>query len=287
MNIELREFFDRVCPAIDASLDTLLPPQSTSPSQIHEAMRYSVFSGGKRLRPALCVAGFSVYQDDWAAVLEPAAAIEMIHTYSLIHDDLPAMDDDDFRRGRPSCHRQFSEAIAILAGDGLLTYAFETIGNCKRFRPEQLIEIIGLLGQASGTRGGMIAGQVLDLEAEGQEGASANVESIHRAKTAALIGVSVSIGAYLGGAAETERKVIRDYGECIGLAFQIVDDILDELEGKGRDQDKATYPKAYGLDKSREIIRELTTKAGNLVEPLGRKTWILGEIARFLETRST
>jgi geranylgeranyl diphosphate synthase type II len=281
---EINEFLEQVRPAIDTSLDLLLPSESTSPSQIHRAMRYSIFSGGKRLRPALCVAGYSVYQDDWSAVLPAASAIEMVHTYSLIHDDLPAMDDDDFRRGRPSCHRQFGEAIAILAGDGLLTQAFETLARCNHFQPAQLVEVIGRLGRASGTREGMIAGQVLDLEAEGRRVSSADVEAIHRSKTGALFAASVWIGAFLGGAEAREQAIIGAYGERIGLAFQIVDDILDERVGS--DQNKATYPALNGQEASRLMVRKLTGEASQLVAPLGERARVLAQIAGFLEHRS-
>jgi geranylgeranyl diphosphate synthase type II len=286
MNSEINEFLERVRPAIDTSLDTLLPSDSTSPSEIHRAMRYSIFSGGKRLRPALCVAGYSVYQDDWLPVLPAASAIEMVHTYSLIHDDLPAMDDDDFRRGRPSCHKQFGEAIAILAGDGLLTQAFETLARCNHFQPNQLVEVIGRLSRASGTREGMIAGQVLDLQAEGRNVSLAEVDAIHRSKTGALFAASVWIGAFLGGARVNEQRIIGEYGERIGLAFQIVDDILDERAGNDRDQNKATYPALNGQEGSRLMVRKLTGEASQLVTPLGDRARVLVQIAAFLETRS-
>jgi geranylgeranyl diphosphate synthase type II len=286
MKSELRDLFDKVRSAVDTSLDALLPSEHSSPSKIHTAMRYSTFAGGKRLRPALCVAAYSAYQDEWSRVLPAASAIEMVHTYSLIHDDLPAMDNDDFRRGRPSCHKQFGEAIAILAGDGLLTHAFGTLARCRNFHPDQILEVIGLLSFASGTMKGMIAGQVLDLEATGRKSSLADVEWIHRSKTSALIAASVSIGAYLGGAPAFEREAIAQYGERIGLAFQIVDDILDETEGKDRDRDKATYPAVCGLAESRAAVRELTDKASQLLIPLGKRVGILVEIAEFLETRS-
>src|SRR5438552_6055408 len=166
MNSELRAFFDRVRPAIDTTLNELLPPESASPERIHQAMRYSTLDGGKRIRPSLCVAAFSAYKDDWKPILPVASAVEMIHSYSLIHDDLPAMDDDDLRRGKPSCHRQFDEAIAILAGDALLTLAFEVLARSKDFPAERMLQAISILGRAAGSCGGMIAGQVLDIEAE-------------------------------------------------------------------------------------------------------------------------
>src|SRR5438552_4016020 len=227
MSSELNAFFDRVRPAIDATLSQLLPPESASPERIHQAMRYSTLDGGKRIRPSLCVAAFSAYKDDWKPILPVASAIEMIHSYSLIHDDLPAMDDDDFRRGRPSCHKQFDEAIAILAGDALLTLAFEVLSHANGFAPDRMLRVITALSRAAGSVGGMIAGQVLDVEAETSPVNAAQDEAIHRSKTGALLGASVWIGAYLGGAGESELAGIRTYCDRIGLAFQVIDDILD------------------------------------------------------------
>src|SRR5437773_957091 len=167
MNTDLIVFFDRVRPAIDGALAEFLPPETSSPQRIHEAMRYSTLDGGKRIRPCLCVAAFSAYREDWGRILPIASAVEMIHSYSLIHDDLPAMDNDDFRRGKPSCHKQFDEAIAILAGDALLTLAFEVLGQCKDFSADRMLPVISMLSRSAGTCGGMIAGQVFDLESEG------------------------------------------------------------------------------------------------------------------------
>jgi geranylgeranyl diphosphate synthase, type II len=294
MKAEVLAYFDRVRPAIDAALDSLLPSESTSPAQIHRAMRYSVFAGGKRLRPALCLAGYAIFHNDPISILPVAAAIEMVHTYSLIHDDLPAMDDDDFRRGVPSCHKKFGEATAILAGDALLTLAFETMTNCPGFSPTAMLRATAELARALGTRNGMIAGQVLDLEAEGQLFDKDHVDAIHAAKTGALISTSVWMGAYLGGASDSEAKQVLAYGKKIGLAFQIVDDMLDETEsgetlgktaGKDREHRKATYPAVLGLDQSRRIVRQLTEEARQFVEPLGAPSANLIEIAGFLEKR--
>src|SRR5947199_5356917 len=220
MNAELSAFLHRIRSAIDATLSELLPPHNEPPERIHQAMRYSTMDGGKRIRPALCTAAFTAYQQDWKPILPVAAAVEMIHCYSLIHDDLPAMDDDDFRRGKPSCHKQFDEAIAILAGDALLTLAFEVLGRSKDFPADRLMQVISILGRAAGTRGGMIAGQVLDLEAEVTPASASHLETIHRSKTGALIGASVWIGAYLGGASQSDLENIRIYCDRIGLAFQ-------------------------------------------------------------------
>jgi len=292
MKTEKFDFLDRVRPEIDAALDLLLPPESTSPSQIHQAMRHSVFAGGKRLRPALCMAGFSIFGNDATPILPVCAAIEMVHTYSLIHDDLPAMDDDDFRRGVPSCHKKFGEATAILAGDALLTLAFETLSSCRGFPEDVLLHAMTALARALGTRNGMIAGQVLDLEAEGQPFHKEQVEAIHAAKTGALLSTSVWMGAYLGGASASEEERVLNYGRKIGLAFQIMDDVLDETEsgqtlgktaGKDREHRKATYPAVIGLEASRRMIRQLTEEACRIVQPLSSPTLI--EIAEFLERR--
>lgn len=287
MNSELSEFFDRVRPAIDGTLGDLLPAGSAPPSRIHQAMRYSTLDGGKRIRPCLCVAAFATYQDDWKPILPVAAAIEMIHSYSLIHDDLPAMDDDDYRRGKPSCHKQFDEAIAILAGDGLLTLAFEVLGNTAAFSPNSMLRVISVLGRAAGTSGGMVAGQVLDLEAEGAAVSGEQLDSIHLSKTGALIGASVWIGAYLGGASESHFRNINKYCERIGLAYQVIDDILDSSDGSGRDEGKATYPALHGLAGSRSIAQALLEEARSALKPIGRRARLLMDFCDYLETRSS
>jgi geranylgeranyl diphosphate synthase type II len=295
MRVELSAFFDRVRPVIDASLDRLLPAESAAPEQIHQAMRYSIFAGGKRLRPALCVAGYEIMQPEWQQIVPVACAFEMIHTYSLIHDDLPAMDNDDFRRGIPSCHKKFGEAMAILAGDALLTIAFETMANCKGFPPNRLLHAIALMGRASGTQSGMIAGQVFDIEAERRPIDETDVQRIHSAKTGALITTAVVAGAYLGGCDDRELAVVRTFGARIGLAFQIVDDILDETAstealgktgGKDRSQQKATYPARYGLEESRRLATRVTSEAREVVAPLGDRARVLISIAEYLENRS-
>jgi len=292
MKADVFSFLDRIRPDVEASLDRILPSDSISPAQIHQAMRHSVFAGGKRLRPALCIAGYSIFHDEFKSILPVAAAIEMVHTYSLIHDDLPAMDNDDFRRGVPSCHKKFGEATAILAGDALLTLAFETMCSCPGFDSAALLHATAELARALGTRDGMIAGQVLDLEAEGKAPRKDQVEAIHAAKTGALLSTSVWMGAFLGGANETDAENILRYGLKIGLAFQIMDDVLDETEsgktlgktaGKDRAHRKATYPSVFGLPESRQMIRKLTEEACQIVKPLAASTLI--EIAEFLEKR--
>lgn len=294
MKTEIRSFFDSVRPEIDGTLEELLPSETAPPEEIHRAMRYSVLAGGKRLRPALCVAAYSIYHDDHRPILPVASALEMVHTYSLIHDDLPAMDDDDFRRGLPSCHRKFGEAIAILAGDALLTLAFETMASCAHFEAGRLNQAVARLARALGTREGMIAGQVRDLEAEGRILDIPELEAIHRSKTGALLSTSVWIGAWLAGANAEELEALLRFGQRIGLAFQIVDDVLDETEsretlgktaGKDRERRKATYPALLGVDQSRRLVRQLTQEARDAVLPLGRPAGLLIGISEFLETR--
>jgi len=294
MKAEAGAFLDHVRPDINAALDELLPGDNAPPSQVHRAMRHSIFGGGKRIRPALCIAGYSIYFQDYSRILPVACALEMVHTYSLIHDDLPAMDDDDFRRGIPSCHKQFGEAIAILAGDALLTLAFEVVTDCRHFPADARARAAAELARALGTRDGMIAGQVFDLEAEGQPLDAARLETIHRAKTGALLSTSVWLGAYLGGASPAEAEQVLNFGRKIGLAFQIVDDVLDETEtketlgktaGKDRERGKATYPALYGIERSREMVREVTEQARRAVQPLGARARLLIEVADFLETR--
>jgi geranylgeranyl diphosphate synthase type II len=291
------EVFDEILPAIEETLEGLLPgPDSGAPpGRLHEAMRYSVFAGGKRLRPALCVAGYRTFHSVWAPILRVAAAVELVHTYSLIHDDLPSMDDDDFRRGIPSCHRKYGEAIAVLAGDGLLTLAFETMARLEAFPAEKVLHAISMLGRAAGASEGMIAGQVLDLDAAGRGVDAEALERIHRRKTGALLKTSVCIGAYLAGASPDELAAVEAYGRDIGLAFQVVDDILDETApgarlgktpGKDRRQEKATYPGLYGIASSRRIVGEVTASARESILPLGERGRLLADIADYLEGRS-
>jgi len=287
MNTELRAFLDRVRPAIDATLGELLPPETQPPLRLHQAMRYSTMDGGKRIRPALCIAAFSAYKQDWKPILPVAAAIEMIHSYSLIHDDLPAMDDDDFRRGRPSCHKQFDEAIAILAGDALLTLAFEVLALSKLVPPERMLRVLSVLAKAAGSPAGMIAGQVLDLEGEGHPVTGEQLKAIHRSKTGALIGAAVWIGAYLGEASESDLTSIQKYCDRIGLAFQVIDDILDATDGENRDEGKATYPALYGLAESRTIARGLMSEARQAVQPLGSRGELLMAFCDYLEERTS
>lgn len=276
---------------INEGLDRYLPPAALYPPSIHEAMRYSIFAGGKRLRGALTLAAAEALGGEQARILPAACALEMLHTYSLIHDDLPAMDDDDFRRGRPTCHRVFGEATAILAGDALLTLAFATLCYLKRdFPPGLVLQVIEEVATAAGTRG-LIAGQVVDLESEGKQVAPDLLEYIHLHKTAALFRVAVRAGALLAGAGEQALSALTDYAVAFGLAFQITDDILDltgdeVLLGKPVKRDlarqKATYPALFGLERARELAAFQVRKALQSLEIFGAEAEFLREAARCL-----
>ena len=291
--MNLPAFFDEDLRIVDEALQRLLPPESTRPSSIHEAMRYSVFAGGKRIRPILSLETARIFSNDVTSALHPACAIEFIHTYSLIHDDLPALDNDDLRRGKPTCHKRFGDAIAILAGDALLTLAFETIADTPIFA-EQRVAIAKEVASAAGTVNGMVGGQVADLQAEGKPVQPEMLEYIHRSKTAALIRAAITAGALCAGAAPADVQRLRDFGETIGWAFQVIDDILDVEEsstalgktaGKDIAQQKATYPSVYGLAKSHEIAGELSNKAIASLEQYGDRAARLREIAEYLLLR--
>jgi geranylgeranyl diphosphate synthase, type II len=288
-------FFEEDRIAVDAALEQLLPPESTRPASIHEAMRYSVFAGGKRIRPILTLETARIFSPDVTAALHPACAIEMIHTYSLIHDDLPALDNDDLRRGKPTCHKKFGEAIAILAGDALLTLAFETVGATP-VDPTLCVAIVKEVASAAGTVKGMVGGQVADLEAEGRRADPEMLEYIHRSKTAALIRASVTAGALCAGARPEDVARLRRFGETIGWAFQVTDDILDVEEssvalgktaGKDITQQKATYPAIHGLQRSHEIAHDLAGKAIAELAPYNQAAGRLKEIAEYLVIRRT
>ena len=267
--MNLPVFFEEDRAAVDASLDRLMPAEDAVPASIHTAMRYSVQAGGKRVRPILCLESARIFSPDMAPVLPVACALEFIHTYSLIHDDLPALDNDDLRRGKPTCHKKFGEAAAILAGDALLTLAFETLANAP-IEPARRVAILSDVAASAGTVNGMVGGQVADLEAEGRTIHPADLEYIHRSKTAALIRAAVVAGAIAGGADAENVARLRSFGETIGWAFQVVDDILDVEEtsatlgktaGKDAAQKKATYPALHGLEKSRQFAQELESSA--------------------------
>ncbi len=291
--MSLSEFFEADRAAVDAALNRFLPLARSLPASIHEAMRYSVFAGGKRLRPVLCLEAARLFSETAEAALPAACAIEFIHTYSLIHDDLPALDNDDLRRGKPTCHRKFGEAIAILAGDGLLTLAFETLARAP-IEAGRGVRLIAEVSRAAGTVDGMVGGQVADLEAEKTRADLATLEYIHRSKTAALIRAACVAGAISGGALDSDVERLRNFGENIGWAFQVVDDILDVEEssaalgktaGKDAAQQKATYPGLLGLTQSREVAAELLAKAVAELQPFGARGKNLRELAEFLVER--
>jgi geranylgeranyl diphosphate synthase, type II len=278
---------------IEAALETLLPREDTLPVSIHRAMRYSVFAGGKRIRPILCLEAARMFWESPAPAVAVGCALGFIHTYSLIHDDLPALDNDDLRRGKPTCHKKFGEAIAILAGDALLTLAFQTLAAVS-LDPGRRTRVISEIGAAAGTVNGMIGGQVADLEAEKKQVNASELEYIHRSKTAALIRASVVSGAIAGGAANDDVERLRKFGEHIGWAFQVVDDILDIEEssgalgktaGKDKTQQKATYPALYGLIQSREIAGELEAKALAELEFYGERAKRLRLLGQYLVAR--
>jgi len=293
--MKLPPFFEEDRVAVDAHLDKLLPAESKQPASIHEAMRYSVFAGGKRIRPILCVEAARIFEAEVSCALFPGCAIEFIHTYSLIHDDLPALDNDDLRRGKPTCHKKFGEATAILAGDALLTLAFETVAATP-VATERRVAMVTEIASAAGTVNGMVGGQVADLEAEGHKVGPKTLEYIHKAKTAALIRASITSGALSVGAPVDEVARLRRFGEAIGWAFQVTDDILDVEEsstalgktaGKDVAQQKATYPSVFGLERSHEIANDLATKAVAELQPYGERAERLRSIAEFLVLRRT
>jgi geranylgeranyl diphosphate synthase, type II len=289
----LPAFFEEDRLAVDAQLDRLLPAATAQPPSIHEAMRYSVFAGGKRIRPILCLESARIFRPDVSAAYHPACAIEFIHTYSLIHDDLPALDNDDLRRGKPTSHKKFGEATAILAGDALLTLAFETIAATP-VDAAHCVAMLTEISKAAGTINGMVGGQVADLEAERKPATAQILEYIHRSKTAALLRASVASGALCAGASESDVARLRAFGECVGLLFQVMDDILDVEEssaalgktaGKDLAQQKATYPALYGLARSHQIANDLSAKAIAQLEPYANAASHLRQIAEYLVHR--
>jgi geranylgeranyl diphosphate synthase, type II len=278
----------------DAALERLLPAATQYPSSIHQAMRHSVFAGGKRLRPILCMESARMVSGTMPeGVDELSAAIEMLHTYSLVHDDLPALDNDDLRRGRPTCHKAFGEATAILAGDALQTQAYEVLAKLK-CPAEARVRIIEELAHGTGTIDGMIGGQVVDLESEHVKPDLPTLEYIHRAKTGALIVASLLTGCYYAGAKTVEQQRVREFGRAAGLAFQIADDILDVTQtseqlgktaGKDVAAEKVTYPALFGLEKAEEMAMQLIRTACSALDSFGERANTLKEIARYLVER--
>jgi geranylgeranyl diphosphate synthase type II len=295
----LKQVLEQGRASADIALERLLPPGTQHPESIHRAMRHSVFAGGKRLRPILCmeagrmISGTSSAGTLPAGIEDVGAALEMLHTYSLIHDDLPALDNDDLRRGRPTCHKAFGEAIAILAGDALQTQAYEVLAQL-RCPAEARVDIIREIAHATGTIDGMIGGQVVDLEAEHKKPDLATLEYIHRSKTAALITASVVGGGMYAGATVEQIARLRGYGQSIGLAFQIVDDVLDltqtseqlgKTAGKDTAAEKTTYPSLFGIDESLRKADALVAQACAELNEFGSAASTLKDLAHFLVER--
>ena len=278
---------------IDRALDSFLPKASAKPATIHKAMRYSLFAGGKRLRPILCLAAAEACGGLTKGPLPLACALECIHTYSLIHDDLPSMDNDDFRRGRPTCHKVFGDGIAVLAGDALLTIAFEIAAQAEGWQRYDLRAVLREIAVAAGSRK-LIAGQVADLEAEGKAINRSQLRYIHENKTAALLTTSVRLGAMSANATPAHLAAMSKFGRALGLAFQVIDDILDvtqtsEKLGKSAGKDaaahKATYPSVLGLARSRAEAAWLTRQAHAALRPLGQRAETLRALANYLLER--
>jgi geranylgeranyl diphosphate synthase, type II len=280
---------------VDAALARWLPAADLPPATIHEGMRYSVFAGGKRLRPILALCGAEAVGGKTGAALPAAVALELIHTYSLVHDDLPAMDDDDFRRGRPTCHKVYGEAVAILVGDALLTYAFQVLSDPDDdgAAPARRLQILHEISAAAGSSG-MVGGQTMDIQAEGQALDGPTLLNLHARKTGALLRVSVRVGALAGGADERQLAALTTYGERIGLAFQIVDDLLDiegttaelgKTAGSDLRKQKATYPAVFGLETARADAARLLEEAKEALAPLGPGAAVLRDLADYMGRR--
>jgi len=279
--------------AVERTLDRLAPPEHTGPETIHRAMRYSLFAGGKRIRPVLCMAAAEAVSDIAPGIEAAACSLELVHTYSLIHDDLPALDNDDLRRGRPTCHKVFGEAMAILTGDALLTLAFQVLSQLP-VDAQRRARLAEELSTAAGTVDGMIGGQVYDLEGEGKRPTAILLEQIHRAKTGALLRASLRMGGIYAGAGDGQLEALSTYGEHVGLAFQIVDDILDveqpsemlgKTAGKDAQQHKITFPAVYGLERSHEMAEEQRRFAHLALRPFDERAERLRELADLIVRR--
>ena len=293
--MDIEQYLSTTKREVEEYLDRLLPPETEEPVTIHRAMRYSVFAGGKRLRPTLILASGESLGGPRDTLLYLGACVEMIHTYSLIHDDLPALDNDDLRRGRPTCHKVFGDAMAVLAGDALLTRFFELAVDLPHIADTARLTIIGEIARATGTVEAMIGGQVVDLESEGKPISPPVLEYIHRSKTGALLTACTRCGAIAAGCTPGQLRTLNSYGAKIGLAFQIVDDILDvtasseklgKTAGKDAKVKKATYPALYGVEASRVKARELVASAISELECLGPSAGPLRALARFIDSRN-
>ena len=293
--MNLREYLAEQQRLVDAELDRLVPAATAPPETIHRAMRHSLFAGGKRIRPILCMEAARTVSGDVDSVAAAACALELIHTYSLIHDDLPALDNDDYRRGKLTCHKVFGEAVAILAGDALLTQAFQVLAELPVADGRKAL-MIAELAVAAGSTTGMIAGQVADLEGEGKPPDAQLLETIHRAKTGALLRASLRLGAIFAGAGESQYQALSCYGEHIGLAFQIVDDILDveqsseslgKTAGKDAQQQKITFPAVYGLAESHRMAKLECERAHQTLAGFGNRAARLHELADLIVQRKS
>ncbi len=292
----LDAFLNESAALVDQALDRSIPGADVEPGRLHAAIRWSLFAGGKRFRPALVFAVGKVFDAPVRKLLGTAAAVEMIHTYSLIHDDLPSMDNDDLRRGRLTCHRKFDEATAILAGDVLETLAFQAIAEDESLSAEMRVKLVAELARAAGTPSGMVAGQQLDLEAEGKSVAIEGIEQIHRLKTGALIAACGMAGAIIGEGGPDERQAIANYSERLGLLFQITDDLLDVTQttedlGKTARKDvaahKATYPSVFGIEETAAKAEQLCLETISTLEQIERPTEILADLATHILTRGS
>jgi geranylgeranyl diphosphate synthase, type II len=294
--VTIAQYLQQQSARTDEWLDRLLPSAELVPQTIHEAMRYSIFAGGKRLRPALVIATGELFKADEKSLLPAACAVEMIHTYSLIHDDLPAMDNDDYRRGRLTNHKVYGDAIAVLAGDALLTQAFITLSQIEGLASAQKLAVIHEVATAAGTVKALIGGQVLDIQSEGKPFDAELLDSIHRAKTGALIRCCVRIGAIIGGANPEQLALLTEYAEKSGLAFQVADDVLDatatseelgKTAGKDAAVQKATYVALYGIKAARERAHLLYSEAISAAKKTELATERLEQIARFIIERQS
>lgn len=292
--MDIDSYLQTIAALVDNKLSDLIPEQQTAYSPLFQSARYSLLAGGKRLRPVLTVATTEVFGGKQEHALPVACALEMIHTYSLIHDDLPCMDDDDFRRGKPSLHKAFGEGLAVLAGDYLLTYSFETIVNAPHLTAEQKVALVSLIAKKSGCKG-MIAGQVMDIQAEGKYIDLSSLKHIHQYKTGALINASILAGGLIAQAAPSELQILNDFGQSIGLAFQIIDDILDvtsseKKHGKKISSDatnnKTTYVTLLGIEAAQRDAQRLLEEALHQLSKIHRDTSVLKMIAERLVNRN-
>jgi len=293
--MDLEKYLAELKCAVDEYLDRLLPAENEEPPTMHRAMRYSVFAGGKRVRPILIVAVGETLGGVRDTLLHLGAAVEMMHTYSLIHDDLPALDNDDLRRGQPTCHKVFGDAIAILAGDALMTRSYQVLSELPNVPDAARLAILKEIAYATGTVEGMIGGQVVDLESEGKPISAPVLEYIHRSKTGALLTACTRCGALAAGANAAQLHALTEFGRKIGLAFQVIDDILDlttssdklgKTAGKDQKVKKATYPALYGIEASRCKAQELIHDAVEAVRDLGSRAEPLRELAQFVCSRT-